>query len=168
MYSGKTARLADAVTAIVAGKEVVVPCMVDGNLANLQKRLAPRQRLRASLKLLDYNPKRDFVGPGGDEFARLGGMAAFTHLAPLGRSGADAQAVSVVDFDGDGQCDLCLAGGSRVALWRNGGDYFNEVALPAAGGARAAVWADYNGDGKPDLFLATPQGPRLYTKLPGC
>jgi hypothetical protein len=27
------------------------------------------------------------------------------------------------------------------------------------------VWADYNGDGKPDLFLATPTGPRLFTNL---
>ena len=26
---------------------------------------------------------------------------------------------------------------------------------------RAAVWADYNGDGKPDLLLATPTGPKL-------
>jgi hypothetical protein len=165
MYSGKTDRLADAVTAIVAGKEVVVPCMVDGPLADLQKRQAARQRLRASLKLLDYNPKRDLVGPGGDEFLPLRGMSAFTHLAPLGRCGPDAQAISVVDFDGDGRSDLCLIGAGRVTLWRNGGDYFSEVPLPAGGGARAAVWADYNGDGKPDLFLATPQGPRLYTNL---
>jgi hypothetical protein len=166
MYSGKTDRLADAVTAIVAGKEVVVPGMVDGNLVALQKRQAPRQRLRASLKLLDYNPKRDFVGPGGDEFTRLAGMPTFSHISPLGRTGADAQAVSIVDFDGDGQTDLCLLAGSRVALWRNSGDYFSEVPLPAVSGARAAVWADYNGDGRPDLFLATPQGPRLYTNLP--
>src|SRR5439155_5507414 len=113
----------------------------------------------------DYNPKRDLVGPGGDEFTRMAGMSAFSHISPLGRSGADAQAVSVVDFDGDGRTDLCLVGASQVGLWRNGGDYFNEVLLPAAGGARAAVWADYNGDGKPDLFLATPHGPRLYTNL---
>ncbi len=40
-------------------------------------------------------------------------------------------------------------------------------ALPGATGCRAAVWADYNGDGKPDLLLATPSGPRLYTNLGG-
>src|SRR5207249_3254281 len=79
MYSGRTDRLADAVTAIVAGREVVVPCMVDGPLADLQQRRAARQRLRARLKLLDYNPKRDLVGPGGDEFLRLPGMSGFTH-----------------------------------------------------------------------------------------
>jgi hypothetical protein len=165
MYSGRTDRLADAVTAIVAGREVVVPGMVDGNLADLQHRRAARQRLRASLKRLDYNPKRDLVGPGGDELTPLAGMAGFSHIAPLGRSGAGAQAVSVVDFDGDGKSDLCLAGGSRVRLWRNGGDYFNEAPLPAVSGGRAAVWADYNGDGRPDLFLATPAGPKLFTNL---
>jgi hypothetical protein len=165
MYSGRSDRLADAAAAIVAGKEVVVPCMVDGDLAKLQKRQAAKQRLRASLKLLDYNVKRDLVGPGGDEFVPLDGVAAFSHYSPLGRNGADAQAVSVVDFDGDGRPDLCLAGGSQVNLWRNGGDYFSEAPLPAADGARAAVWADYNGDGRPDLFLATPRGPKLFTNL---
>jgi hypothetical protein len=29
------------------------------------------------------------------------------------------------------------------------------------------VWADYNGDGRPDLLVATPQGPRLFTNLGG-
>src|SRR5207302_5080456 len=43
-----------------------------------------------------------------------------------------------------------------------------EVALPGAiSGCRPAVWADYNGDGKPDLFLATPTGPKLFTNLGG-
>ncbi len=37
--------------------------------------------------------------------------------------------------------------------------------MPGAAGCRAAVWADYNGDGLPDLLLATPTGPKLYTNL---
>ena len=37
--------------------------------------------------------------------------------------------------------------------------------LPGVTGCRAAVWADYNGDGRPDLLLATPTGPRLFTNL---
>ena len=45
----------------------------------------------------------------------------------------------------------------------NTGTSLNEVALPAPTGARVADWADYNGDGKPDLLLATPQGPMLFT-----
>src|SRR5262249_36147445 len=60
---------------------------------------------------------------------------------------------------------LCLVGAGKVALFQNGGESFNEVGLPNVQGARAAVWADYNGDGLPDLLLATPTGPRLFTNL---
>ena len=54
---------------------------------------------------------------------------------------------------------------AEIALLQNGGESLNEVSLPGATGGRAAVWADYNGDGKPDLLLATPTGPKLYTNL---
>jgi hypothetical protein len=40
--------------------------MVDGDKNNLHLRKAKLQRLKASMKLLDYNAKRDFVGWGGD------------------------------------------------------------------------------------------------------
>jgi hypothetical protein len=65
-YCGTPEKLAGAVTALLAGKEIVVPCMVDGNKELLHQRKAKLQRLKASLKLQDYNAKRDFVGWGGD------------------------------------------------------------------------------------------------------
>jgi hypothetical protein len=176
-YAGNVEKLAAAVTDILAGKEVVVPCMVDGNKDDLHLRRARIQRLKASLKL-DYNPKRDFVGWGGEDFRRLQGMPGFSHYSALARVDPDAQAISSVDINGDGKTDLCLAGASRVALLQNGGESLNEVTLPPplsspgtggdkGGGCRAAVWADYNADGKPDLLLATPSGPKLYTNLGG-
>src|SRR5262249_18848171 len=79
--------------------------------------------------------------------------------------GAEAQAISSVDFDGDGKPDLCVISANKVALLQNSGESLNEINLGITGGARAAVWADYNGDGKPDLLLATPTGPRLFTNL---
>jgi hypothetical protein len=165
-YAGKVDKLAQAVAEIVAGKEVVVSCMVDGDKETLHKHTGKIQRVKASLKLQDYNPKRDFVGWGGEDIRRLAGMPGFDRLAALGRADAEAQSASVVDFDGDGKPDLCLAGPNRVLLLQNNGDSFSEVTLPGlVGGARAAVWADYNGDGLPDLLLATPTGPRLYTNL---
>jgi hypothetical protein len=65
-YCGDADKLAAAVKQMLAGKEVVVPCMVDGDKNNLHLRKAKMQRLKASLKLQDYNAKRDFVGWGGD------------------------------------------------------------------------------------------------------
>lgn len=164
-YAGKVDKLTAAITDILAGKEVVVPCMVDGNKDDLKAARAKIQRLRASLKLQDYNPKRDFAGWGGEDFRRLSGMPGFTHISALTRVDPDAQSVSAIDFDGDGKLDLCLGGSGRVALLRNGGDALSEVSLPGVAGCRAAVWADYNGDGRPDLLLATPAGPKLFTNL---
>ncbi len=172
-FAGSPEKLASLVTDVLAGKEVVVSCMVDGNKDDLHLRRARIQRLRASLKLQDYNPKRDFVGWGGEDFRRVNGMPGFTHVSALTRVDPDAQAISALDMDGDGKTDLCLVGGSRVALLQNAGESLTEVSLPtqarsasdgpSAVGCRAAVWADYNGDGRPDLLLATTTGPRLYT-----
>jgi hypothetical protein len=166
-FCGKPEKLAAAVTEILAGREVVVSGMVDGNKEDLHLRRARVMRLRAGLKIQDYNPKRDFVGWGGEDFRRLDGMPGFTHLSGLGRVDPEAQAVSAVDIDGDGKPDLCLVGCGRVALLLNGGESLNEVSLPGAAGGHAAAWADYNGDGKPDLLLATLTGPRLLTNLGG-
>ena len=166
-YCGPPEKLSSIVPAMVAGQEVIVPCMVDGNKDDLHNRRAKIQRLKSSLKIQDYNPKRDFVGWGGEDFRRLQGWAGFTHISSLGRVDPEAQALSLVDFDGDGKLDICLIGAGRVVLLQNGGEAFSEHMLPQRHGARAAVWADYNADGKPDLLLATPAGPKLMTNLGG-
>jgi hypothetical protein len=166
-FAGNVDKLAAAVADVQAGRETVVPCMVDGNKDDLHLRRARIQRLRVSLQLQDYNARRDFVGWGGEDFRRLAGMPGFTHLCALGRADPDAQAVAAVDFDGDGRTDFCLVGANKMLLLHNGGEALSELPLPGSGGCRAAVWADYNGDGKPDLLLATPTGPKLYTNLGG-
>jgi hypothetical protein len=166
-YAGPPEKLVALIGQVLEGKEVVVPCMVDGNKEDLHNRKAKIQRLKVSLKLQDYNPKRDFVGWGGEDFRRIGGMPGFTHISALPRVDPEAQAISAADYDGDGKTDLCLVGGGRVVLMQNNGDSLSENFLPGIPGARAAVWADYNGDARPDLLLATPGGPRLFTNLGG-
>src|SRR5262249_20366586 len=107
-YSGPPEKLVAAVTAMIAGQEVIVPCMVDGNKDDLHLRRATVQRLKASLKLQDYNQKRDFVGWGGEDFRRVQGMPGFTHISSIGRVDPEAQAIATVDFNSDGKPDLCL------------------------------------------------------------
>src|SRR5262249_8080264 len=56
-YCGKPEKLAALVTEMLAGKEVIAPCMVDGNKDDLHLRRAKVQRLRCSLKLNNYDQK---------------------------------------------------------------------------------------------------------------
>ena len=58
--------------------------------------------LRASLKLQDYNPRRDFVRWGAPvHYQDLAGMPCFTHRAALPRVDPDAQAISCASILGD-------------------------------------------------------------------
>lgn len=164
-FAGNPDKLAGIVDQMLTGQEVAAPCMIDGNKEDLHNRRAKIQRLKVSLKLQDYNPKRDFLGWGGEDFRRILGMPGFTHVSPVGRVDPEAQAISVVDFDGDGKQDLCLVGGHKVMLLQNNADSMSESMLAGISGARSAIWADYNTDGKPDLLLATPTGLRLFTNL---
>jgi len=166
-FCGRPERLATAVTAMLAGKEVIVTCMADGDKNAIQLRAGRIQRMRASLKLQDYNPQRDFVGWGNDEFQRLDGMPGFSHLGALPPLGARGRGVVAADFNGDGQQDLCLYGEDRVIVLQSAGLAMEEIGLPYSGGARAAAWGDWNGDGQIDLLLATPAGIVLLSNQRG-
>ena len=66
-YWGSADRLAVAVMDILGGKEVVVPAMADGPVEQFHLRTGKVRRIRASLKLVDYDAKRDFVAMGKGE-----------------------------------------------------------------------------------------------------
>ena len=136
-FCGDPQKLIAAVTAMIAGQEVVVPCMVDGNKDALQQGNAKLQRLKASLKIQDYEPKRDFVGWGDESYRRLVDMPGFTHIATLKRIGPDALGVVAADADGDGRADPLLFGAGNLGLFQNGDAAPSEVSLPYPGGARA-------------------------------
>src|SRR5262249_27182621 len=70
---------------------------------------------------------------------------------------------AVADYDNDGWPDLLVTGYGRLALYRNRGGKFFEDVTEAAGLVRdrrelhwstSAAWADLDGDGRPDLFVA--------------
>src|SRR5207249_4135938 len=82
-FYGDPEKLADQCKRIVKGEEVVVTCLADGSKDQLHQRKGKVQRMKASLKKLDYDPKKDFVGWGGDgddfeEFKSIELLAAST------------------------------------------------------------------------------------------
>ena len=99
---------------MLAGKEVVVPCMVDGNKDDLHLRRAKIQRLRGQPQA--RTTTRSATSSAGAARTSAGSRAcpASPTIPPWPRVDPDAQAISCLDFDGDGKPDLCLAGAGRV------------------------------------------------------
>lgn len=102
---------------------------------------------------------------------------AFTNVVPETRHLTNqiffnGSGVTFGDVDGDGRCDVFLAGmGGASALFRNLGDwtFTNATATAFPPGALAALdgtgtaFADFNGDGSPDLVLNTlGQGTQVF------
>jgi hypothetical protein len=65
-FCGDVEKLAKAMKDILQNQEVVVTAFMDGNKNELHLRKGKLIRMKASLKRLDWNHKRDFVGFGGD------------------------------------------------------------------------------------------------------
>jgi hypothetical protein len=85
--------------------------------------------------------------------------------------------VALFDYDGDGRLDIYLVNGNNVvgpvdpkvtsALYRNNGDgTFTDVGaaagVAAAGYGQGACVGDFDGDGKPDLYVTYYGANRLY------
>ncbi|HEV3342706.1 MAG TPA: CRTAC1 family protein [Pirellulales bacterium] len=100
------------------------------------------------------------------------------HIMPLvNPMGA---AVAVVDFDVDGRLDLYVVTsneGGKNALYRNRGDgTFEDVAeavgvadlnQSGTGACMGSIWADYDNDGYPDLFVYKWGKPELFHNREG-
>ena len=78
------------------------------------------------------------------------------------------------DYDGDGRSDAFVVTPDlegRLLRGLEGGafaDVTESAGLTGAEGARFAVWEDYDGDGRADLFVGTQEGTsRLYRALEG-
>jgi hypothetical protein len=65
-YYGDPEKLVDLVTRVLKNEEVVTTCLADGDKNQLHLRKGKLQRMKASLKKLDYDPKRDFAGWAAD------------------------------------------------------------------------------------------------------
>ncbi len=101
-----------------------------------------------------------------------GNFTEVTFASLLGVSHCD---VAWEDYDNDGDPDIMMIGFSdqenRTAkLYENQAGVFVEVSTPFHPNHNGAVaWADYNSDGRPDLFItdySTSEASRLYENLP--
>ena len=82
------------------------------------------------------------------------------------RSGGEVRAVSWIDVNGDETLDLFACRGYANALFVNQGKSFKDIAAQFGlrGRSRTGTWADYNGDGHPDLLTSNFE---LYTNVGG-
>ena len=100
------------------------------------------------------------------------------HIMPV--VAAMSASVSVIDFDGDGLLDIYVIDSKEASqnkLYRNKGDgTFEEVAAamgvadvnkPGTGICTGAIWADYDNDGFPDLFINKWGKPELFRNKNG-
>jgi hypothetical protein len=111
------------------------------------------------LFVANYNSQRDFLyrGIAGGTFLKITNSLAVTDRA-------NGVGVAWADFDNDGNVDLFVGNGAgqRPFLYLNrGGDFVlitNTAITASAMNAWGCSWADYDGDGWQDLFVANFSG----------
>lgn len=108
----------------------------------------------------------EYLRSGIDFTLGHGGKTPLNILETLGHGAA------MLDFDGDGRLDLLFLGPSRVALYRNLGDWRFEDVTAASGLKQPGFWqgvafADVDGDGRVDLYLCGYGVHALYRNLGG-
>ncbi len=123
----------------------------------------------------DYNGDEQldlYVANEGQDLLYLNnGDGTFTQADPMVLGIVEEAAgwsVALSDYNGDDRLDIFVANDGQDFLYRNNGDgTFTDVAAMAGiqtdtAEGRAAAWADYDGDGDPDLFIANIGADRLY------
>lgn len=134
----------------------------------------PADAVFAGFADLDNDGRLDLFVVGADQHGhvyRNAGGGRFEDVSAKAGIGNvfGARKAIFADLDHDGDLDIVLVGGSRLAFYRNNADgSFTEVADAMGFNATHAepsdaAFADFGGDGRLDLLVANAQGaPSLY------
>jgi len=109
-------------------------------------------RVDKIMLLVDGLPTRGSVA-----FDRIGGAhGGFRIAAEFPHGGGEVRGISWADANGDERLDALLCvGGANLLLVNQGGSFREQAAaLGISSPSRAAAWADYDGDGHPDLLTS--------------
>lgn len=129
----------------------------------------------------DYNRdgRLDFIVTGTDPlFEPIAKLyrntgSGFEEDSSIALPGVDSSAVAWADYNGDGRPDLLITGNDVsyqpiARLYRNTPTGFEEdgsISLPGVESG-SIVWADYNGDNRPDFVLSgLDENQQAFTKL---
>ena len=108
---------------------------------------------------------------GGQDFLyRNDGDGSFSRIegTPVTAAPGASHGSSWVDFDNDGDLDLYVTAlGDQNSLFRNlGNGFFESVTTTALttgqNKSRGHAWADFDGNGTPDIFVAIAGTPKLF------
>jgi tetratricopeptide (TPR) repeat protein len=112
------------------------------------------------------------LGSDSDRASPFGRRFAAGELAPSAASAIAAGlggCLTLLDFDGDGDLDVMVAARGAESLFRNDGGRWTDVTVAAGLGAVppgavpiGCLAADYDNDGRTDLFVLRAGGSSLY------
>jgi hypothetical protein len=165
---------------LFVGLLVFVADKGNGGLVNFWRRITGQEQVSETLDPAESMRRYGFILT---ESAHACGVdfrhevptldAKLAHIMPL--VAAMNASVSVIDFDGDGLLDFYVVNskeGGKNRLYRNKGDgRFEDVAEAmgvadlnqlGTGVCTGAIWADYDNDGYPDLFVYKWGKPLLF------
>jgi len=144
-FNGKTTELIKVTSDVLAGK--IKPPKPDPNVPTFDPRHAMVQKARPTP-----------VKPGTGWFRKQKHFRC--------SKSSEARGVSFADVNGDKLLDIYLCRDNGNTLLLNEGGDFKDAGkdLGLSGGSRSGAWADYNGDGNPDLLTNNFQ---LFTNAGG-